>query len=182
MVRQSGSWYKGCEFDSLAGRNCRWGEMYSALSTLNTTIEVLLSKAPNPQLLPRSCSINGCPLLWVCVHSVCVCVFVCVCVCSLLWVCTLDGLNAEHEFITAFFLLFTRIEEKRLGWYSLKWMFPLLEFLRVQNVFSPAVWPSFKKLVPYVILSRAIVSQSFSLQPVINMNLSLRCVQVSWKM
>ncbi len=94
MVRQSGSWYKGCEFDSLAGRNCRWGEMYSALSTLNTTIEVLLSKAPNPQLLPGSCSINGCPLLWVCVHSVCVCV----CVCSLLWVCTLDGLNAEHEF------------------------------------------------------------------------------------
>ncbi len=32
--------------------NCSWGEwMYSALSTLNTTTEVPLSKAPNPQLL-----------------------------------------------------------------------------------------------------------------------------------
>ncbi len=49
--------------------------MYSALSILNTTTEVPLSKAPNPQLLPRRRSINGCPLLRVCVHSVCVCVF-----------------------------------------------------------------------------------------------------------
>ncbi len=32
--------------------------------------EVPLSKAPNPQLLPRHRSINGCPLLQVCVHSV----------------------------------------------------------------------------------------------------------------
>ncbi len=62
--------------------------MYSALSTLNTTAEVPLSKAPNPQLLPERCSINGCTLLRVCVHGVC----------SLLCVCTLDGLNAEHEF------------------------------------------------------------------------------------
>ncbi len=52
--------------------------MYSALSTLNTTIEVPLNMAPNSQMLP------------VCVHGVCVhcCVFV----------CTLDGLNAEHKF------------------------------------------------------------------------------------
>ncbi len=59
--------------------------MYSALSTLNTTTEVPLSKAPNPQLLPGRRSINGYPLLQVCV-------FTAVCV------CTLDGLNAEHKF------------------------------------------------------------------------------------
>ncbi len=59
-------------------------------STFNTTTEVPLSKAPNPQLLPGRRSINGCPLLRVFVHGVCVC--------SLLCVCTLDGLNAEHKF------------------------------------------------------------------------------------
>ncbi len=53
--------------------------MYSALSTLNTTTEVPLSKAPNPQLLPGRRSINGCPLLRVCVHGVCVCSLLCVC-------------------------------------------------------------------------------------------------------
>ncbi len=59
--------------------------MYSALSTLNTTTEVRpLSKGPNLQLLPGRRSINGCPLLRVCVYGVCV--------------CTLDGLNAEHKF------------------------------------------------------------------------------------
>ncbi len=63
--------------------------MYSALSTLNTTTEVPLSKAQNPQLLPGCCSINGCPLLRVCVHGVCV---------FTVSVCTLDGLNAEHKF------------------------------------------------------------------------------------
>ncbi len=63
-----------------SGRNCRWGEwMYSALSSFNTTTEVPLSKAPNPQLLPGRRSINGCPLLRVCVHGVCVFT---VCVCS----------------------------------------------------------------------------------------------------
>ncbi len=45
--------------------------MYSAFSTLNTTTDVPLSKAPNPQLLPGCRSINGCPLLRVCVHGVC---------------------------------------------------------------------------------------------------------------
>ncbi len=59
------------------------GSECSALSTLNTTAEVPLCKAPNPQLLPGCRSINGCPLLWVCVHSVCV---------HFGWV------NAEHEF------------------------------------------------------------------------------------
>ncbi len=53
--------------------DCRWREwMYSTLSTLNTRTEVPLSKAPNPQLLPGRHSINGCPLLRVCVHC-CVC-------------------------------------------------------------------------------------------------------------
>uniref|UniRef100_A0A8C2CAT1 Kinesin-like protein n=1 Tax=Cyprinus carpio TaxID=7962 RepID=A0A8C2CAT1_CYPCA len=79
MVRESDSQSKGCEFESRAGRNCRWGEcMYSALSTLNTTTEVPVSKAPNPQLLPGRRSINGCPLLRVCVHGVCVFTAVCV--------------------------------------------------------------------------------------------------------
>ncbi len=68
--------------------------MYSALYTLNTTTEVTLSKAPNPQLLPGHRSIV-CPLLRVCVHGVCVCVCLftthcCVCVCV-----HLDGLNAS---------------------------------------------------------------------------------------
>ncbi len=49
-------------------------------STFNTMTEVPLSKAPNPQLLPGRRSINGCPLLRVCV-----------CVCSLLCVCTWMG-------------------------------------------------------------------------------------------
>ncbi len=57
--------------------------MNSTLSTFNTTTEVPLSKAPNPQLLPGRWS-NGCPLLQVCVHY-CVCVH-------------LDGLNAEDQF------------------------------------------------------------------------------------
>ncbi len=61
--------------------------MSSALSIFNTTTEVSLSKAPNPQLLPGRCSINDCPLLRVCVHGVCVFTAVCVCVCSLLCVC-----------------------------------------------------------------------------------------------
>ncbi len=59
--------------------------MYSfSTSTFNTTTEVPLNKVPNLQLLPGHCNINGCPLLQVCVHGVCV--------------CTLDGLNAEHKF------------------------------------------------------------------------------------
>ncbi len=52
-------------------KDCQWGSgITSALSTLNTTTEVPLSKAPNPQLLPGRRRI-GCPLLRVCVHSVC---------------------------------------------------------------------------------------------------------------
>ncbi len=49
-----------------------------SLSSFNTTTEVSLSKTPNPQLLPGRRSINGCPLL-----CVCLCVRVlCVCACS----------------------------------------------------------------------------------------------------
>ncbi len=55
-----------------------WRPNWYALSTFNTTTEVPLSKAPNPQLLPRYRSINGCSLLRVCVHSVCVFTAVCV--------------------------------------------------------------------------------------------------------
>ncbi len=40
--------------------------------------EVLLSKAPNPQLLPERRSINGCPLLRLCVHGLSVFTAVCV--------------------------------------------------------------------------------------------------------
>ncbi len=76
--------------------------MSSALSTLNTTTEVPLSKAPNPQLLLGCCSI-GCPLLWVCVHCVCMCVCVCVftshCyVCAFGWVkCRAQIPSMEHH-------------------------------------------------------------------------------------
>ncbi len=87
MVRELDSKPKGCEFESRAGRNCRWGEwMSSALSTLNTTTEVPLSKAPNPQLLPGRRSINGCPLLRVCVHC---------CVCAL-WMGYVQSTNSEY--------------------------------------------------------------------------------------
>ncbi len=63
--------------------------MYNALSTLNTTTEVPLSKAPNPQLLPGDRSINGCPLLWGGVRDVCVFTAVCA---HYGWV------TAEHKF------------------------------------------------------------------------------------
>ncbi len=64
-------------------------ELYSALYTLNTKTEVPLSKSPNPQLLPGLRRINGCPLLRVCVFTVCVVTAVCV---HFGWV------NAEHKF------------------------------------------------------------------------------------
>ncbi len=46
--------------------------MCSALFLLKTTTEDPLSKEPNHKLLPGRRSINGCPLLRVCVHGVCV--------------------------------------------------------------------------------------------------------------
>ncbi len=71
MVRESDSQSKGCEFESRFGINCRWGEWMSSLNVSPPSIpltEVPLSKAPNLQLLPGCRSINGCPLLPVCVH------------------------------------------------------------------------------------------------------------------
>uniref|UniRef100_A0A672P3T5 Discs large MAGUK scaffold protein 3 n=1 Tax=Sinocyclocheilus grahami TaxID=75366 RepID=A0A672P3T5_SINGR len=61
--------------------------MYSVLSpTFNTTTEVPLSKAPNPQLLPGRRSNKWLPTApGVCSR----------CVCSLLCVCTLDGINGN---------------------------------------------------------------------------------------
>ncbi len=64
--------------------------MYSALSILNTTTEVPLSKAPNPQLLPGRRSINGWPLLRVCVHGVCVCSL-----CAL-WMGQMQSTNSKY--------------------------------------------------------------------------------------
>ncbi len=61
--------------------------MYSALSTLNATTEVPFSKAPIPHLLPEH---------WLPTAPG---------VCSLLCVCTLDGINAEHKFHTVTFLV-----------------------------------------------------------------------------
>ncbi len=88
--------------------------MYSALFTFNTTTEVSLSKAPNPQLLPACHSINDCPLLQVCVHGLCVC--------SLLCVCTLDGLN-HHTwlYVTLLSLLFYSDSENRALGHSSVW-------------------------------------------------------------
>ncbi len=74
--------------------------MYRALFTFNTTTEVPLSKSLNPELLPACRSINGCPLLQVCVHGLCVC--------SLLCVCTLDGLNHHTwQYVTLLSLSFS---------------------------------------------------------------------------
>uniref|UniRef100_A0A671RY95 NACHT domain-containing protein n=1 Tax=Sinocyclocheilus anshuiensis TaxID=1608454 RepID=A0A671RY95_9TELE len=66
---------------------CGGSECTALSPTFNTTTEVPLSKAPNPQLLPGRRSINGCPLLRVCVHGLCVFTAVCV---HFGWV------NAEH--------------------------------------------------------------------------------------
>ncbi len=88
MVGESTRNPKVCEFESRAGRNCQWGGVNVQALSPPSYHEVLLSKAPNPQLLPGRRNINGCPLLQVCVHGVCDhC-----CVCAL-WM----G-NAEHKF------------------------------------------------------------------------------------
>ncbi len=55
-----------------SGKYCRWGEwMSSALSTLNTTTEVRWDTWTR-HWTPACGSINGYPLLRVCVHGVCV--------------------------------------------------------------------------------------------------------------
>ncbi len=74
MLRESDSKSKGCEFESQTGRNCWWREwMSSALSTFNTTTEVPLSKAPDPQLSPALQHNNVRPTAsGVCSRCVCV--------------------------------------------------------------------------------------------------------------
>ncbi len=70
MVRELDSWSKCCEFESRAGRNCRWGEwINSALATLNTTTKVpteppTIPRAPQHKLLPTAPGV--CSLLCVC--------------------------------------------------------------------------------------------------------------------
>ncbi len=72
MVRESDSWARVSGPAGIVGE----GSESTSLSLLpQYPNEVSLSKALNPQLLPGSRSINGCPLL-----RVCVCVFYCVCV------------------------------------------------------------------------------------------------------
>ncbi len=56
-----------------SGRNCRLGGVNVQLSTLNTTTEVPLSKALNPQLLPGRRSIKMAAHCSGYVFTVCVC-------------------------------------------------------------------------------------------------------------
>ncbi len=81
---------------------------YSTTSIIWFTSKWFLWAGVVPKLSPPSIPRLRCPwarhrtpnsstgaAAYVCV---CVCVCACVCVCSLLCVCTLDGLNAEHKF------------------------------------------------------------------------------------
>ncbi len=88
--------------------------MYSALSTLNTMTEVPLSKALQHKWLPTAPGVCS----W--------------CVCSLLCVCTLDGLLAEHKF---------RVWVTILGRMSRHFHF---SFIMLQNISSSNQFCSFK--------------------------------------
>ncbi len=121
------------------------GTECTALSpTFNTTTEVPLSKTPNPQLLPGRRSINGCPLLRVCVHGVCVCVHgVCVhfgwdkcraqipsmghhlAVCHITYLLTHFTYTHLHLMPYSFFSIHSRAEmlwagKNLLGWFTKK--------------------------------------------------------------
>ncbi len=138
--------------------------MNSTLSTFNTTTEVPLSKAPNPQLLPGLWS-NGCPLLRVRVHSVC----------SLLTaVCVhLDGLNAEHQFRvwvtildnTSLLLLYKSISVLVAPHDVLSKCNKKCNCAKTTNLLIKAVFP------------KSIISQSRSYRPLVFMvsNLGLCC-------
>ncbi len=76
MVRESDSQPKG--YDSFPVVIVDGGVNVQCSLLLNTTTEVPLSKAPNPQLLPRVPQHKWPQLLQVCVHSVCVFTAVCV--------------------------------------------------------------------------------------------------------
>ncbi len=78
--------------------------------------EVPLSKAPYPQLLP-GIRINGCPLLRVCVHGVCVCSLLCVC--AIGWVkcrAQIPSMGHHHTwpYVTSLSLLFWEHSETSL--------------------------------------------------------------------
>ncbi len=110
--------------------------MYSTLSTFNTTTEVPLSKATNPQLLPGRRSINGCPHCSGCVFTVCVCVCV-----------HFGWANAEHEFwvwvtilgrMSLHFIYHTTVSSGPLIWLDM-WCFqesPLFNFFLKLNTMS----------------------------------------------
>ncbi len=76
MVRESDLQPKG--YDSFPAVIVDGGVNVQRSLLLNTTTEVPLSKAPNPQLLPGCRSIDGPTAPGVCVHSVCVFTAVCV--------------------------------------------------------------------------------------------------------
>ncbi len=65
--------------------------MYSTLSTINTTDWGALEQGTKPPTAPRAPQHQWLPTAPG-VYSRCVCV------CSLLCVCTLDGINADHKF------------------------------------------------------------------------------------
>ncbi len=100
--------------------------MYSTLSTLNTTTEVPLSKAPNPQLLPGRCSINGFPLRAPCVCSL-------LCVCTLGWV-----MSMSHYFVTHFTLKRPSMEQPIEIWGS-EWTC-LIRMIPVMHLFSKVMY------------------------------------------
>ncbi len=60
MDRESDLYPEGCGFES----QVRQGLLVGGVSSFNTTTEVSLSKAPNPQLLPGRCNMaahcSGC--------------------------------------------------------------------------------------------------------------------------
>ncbi len=55
------------------------GSKCTALSPPSIPRRGALEQGPKPPTAPGRRSINGCPLLWVCVHGVCVCSLLCVC-------------------------------------------------------------------------------------------------------
>ncbi len=73
---------KGCEFESRAGRNCRWGEWMARHQTPNCSPDAAALAATAPVMFT---AVGVCVHLCVCV-CVCVCVFTCVCVCGHVYV------------------------------------------------------------------------------------------------
>ncbi len=89
MVRESNSQPFVVSSSLRSGRNCRWGSECTALSSPS----IPRLRCPWARHRTPNCSPGAATLAAHCSG----CVFT-VCVCSLLCVCTLDGLNAEHKF------------------------------------------------------------------------------------